>query len=104
MRFLVAAIALLFPLAGAVEEIPLRGIAWTTLSPDGKSLAFECLNDIWLAPSTGGEAVRVMKTPVREAYPLFSPDSGRIYFGSEVSGSVQLHSVKLDGSDLRIHT
>ena len=104
MRFLVAAIALLFPLAGAVEEIPLRGIAWTALSPDGKSLAFECLNDIWLAPSSGGEAVRVMKTPVREAYPLFSPDGGRIYFGSEVSGSVQLHSVKLDGSDLRIHT
>lgn len=104
MRFLSATIALLFPLAGAVEEIPLRGIAWTTLSPDGKSLAFECLNDIWLAPSTGGEAVRVMKTPVREAYPLFSPDGGRIYFGTEVSGSVQLHSVKPDGSDLRIHT
>jgi hypothetical protein len=56
MRFLLAAIPLLFPLSGAAEEIPIRGIAWPELSPDGKTLAFEWLNDIWLAPSTGGEA------------------------------------------------
>ena len=104
MRFLLAAIPLLFPLSGATEEIPIRGIAWPALSPDGKTLAFEWLNDIWLAPSTGGEAVRVLKTPEREAYPMFSPDGGRIFFGSEASGSVQLHSVKRDGSDARIHT
>lgn len=82
----------------------MRGIAWTALSPDGNSLAFEWLNDIWLAPSAGGEAVRVVKTPEREAYPIFSPDGGRIYYGCEVSGAVQLHSVKADGSDPRIHT
>ncbi len=45
-----------------------------------------------------------MKTPQREAYPLFSPDGGRIYFGSEARGAVQLHSVKPDGTDVRIHT
>lgn len=104
MRFLLAAIPLLFPLAAGAEEIPVRGIAWTAVSPDGGKLAFEWLNDIWLAPSTGGEAVRVLETPEREAYPIFSPDGGRIYFGSEASGAVQLHSVKTDGSDLRIHT
>jgi tricorn protease len=104
MRFLLAAILLLFPLSGTAKEIPMRGIAWTAISPDGQTLAFEWLNDIWLAPSAGGAAVRVMKTSEREAYPIFSPDGGRLYFGSEVSGSVQLHSVKPDGSDLRIHT
>jgi tricorn protease len=104
MRFLLAAIPLLFPLSGAAEEIPVRGIAWPALSPDGSALAFEWLNDIWLAPSAGGEAVRIVKSPAREAYPMFSPDGGRIYFGSQASGSVQLHSVKTDGSDPRIHT
>ncbi len=82
----------------------MRGIAWPALSSDGETLAFEWLNDIWLAPSAGGEAVRVLKSPEREAYPMFSPDGERIYFGSEASGSVQLHSVKTDGSDPRIHT
>ncbi len=104
MRFLLAAITFLSPLSGTAEEIPVRGIAWPALSPDGKTLAFEWLNDIWLAPTSGGEAVRVVKTPEREAYPMFSPDGGRIYFGSEASGAVQLHSVKSDGTDLRIHT
>jgi tricorn protease len=104
MRFLPVAILLLLPPAGVAAENPVRGIAWPALSPDGKTLAFEWLNDIWIAPSAGGEAVRVVKTPAREAYPKFSPDGGRIHFGSEESGSVQLHSVKIDGTDPRIHT
>lgn len=85
-------------------ETPVRGIAWPALSPDGGTLAFEWLNDIWLAPSAGGEAVRLTKTPEREAYPKFSPDGGRIYFGSEATGSVQMRSLKTDGSDPQSHT
>lgn len=104
MRFLLAVIPFLFPIYGIAAEIPVKGLARPALSPDGETLAFEWLNDIWLAPSTGGEAVRVMKTPTLETYPKFAPDGGRIYFGSEESGSVQLHSVKIDGTDLRIHT
>lgn len=104
MRFLLAAIPLLISIPGKAAETPVRGIAWLALSPDGKTLAFEWLNDIWTAPSAGGDAVRVVETPAREAYPKFSPDGGRIHFGSEESGSVQLHSVKIDGTDLRIHT
>ena len=104
MRFSLA----LFPILAAVHvsaaEIPVRGLAWPALSPDGRTLAFEWLNDIWLAPSAGGEAVRVTETPEREAYPKFSPDGARLYFGSEATGSVQLHSVNTDGTGLRIHT
>jgi tricorn protease len=104
MRFPLAPILLIFPISAFSAETPVRGIAWPALSPDGGTLAFEWLNDIWLAPSTGGEAVRVVKTPAREAYPKFSPDGGRIHFGSEESGAVQLHSVKIDGTDPLVHT
>lgn len=104
MRFPLA----LFPILAAVHvsaaEIPVRGLAWPALSPDGGTLAFEWLNDIWLAPSAGGEAVRVTETREREAYPKFSPDGARLYYGSEASGSVQLLSVKTDGTDPRTHT
>lgn len=104
MRFPMFLISLLVGVHAAAAEIPVRGLAWPTLSPDGKTLAFEWLNDIWLAPSAGGEAVRVTKTPEREAYPKFSPDGTRLYFGSAVTGSVQLHSLKNDGTDPQIHT
>lgn len=84
------------------EEVrEIRGMAWLALSYDGKTLAFEWLNDIWIAPSEGGEAVRIVKHAAREAYPKFSPDGGRLFFCSERTGSAQIFSVKLDGSDLR---
>lgn len=104
MRIFLAAIFLVFSISGNAAETPVQGIAWPALSPDGKSVAFEWLSDIWLAPSEGGEAVRVVKTPVREAYPKFSPDGARLYFGSDASGAVQLHSVKIDGTDQKVHT
>jgi tricorn protease len=104
MRELLLAILLLSSFRGIAGETPVRGIAWPALSPDGGTLAFEWLNDIWLAPSTGGEAVRVVGEPSREAYPKFSPDGERLYFGSERTGAVQVYSVRLDGSDLQMHS
>ncbi len=105
MRFFpLAVFLLLFLNLGNAAETPVRGIARPALSPDGATLAFEWLGDIWLAPSAGGEAVRALETPAQEAFPKFAPDGGRLYFSSEASGSMQLHSVKMDGSGLRIHT
>ncbi|WP_411825802.1 S41 family peptidase [Luteolibacter sp. AS25] len=101
MRSCFLALSLLFlNQAGGKEALKIEGLAWPALSPDGEQLVFEWLNDIWLAPSNGGEAVRVLKTDSREAYPKFSPDGKRIVFSSEKDGAPQLHSMKLDGSDL----
>jgi len=105
MRFLPVLLFLLFPSpSDAAGMTEIRAIAWPALSPDGETLAFEWLNDIWLAPSSGGEAVRVVKHDSREAYPKFMPDGERIVFSSERTGSAQIYSVKLDGSDLRQHS
>ncbi len=104
MRELLVVILLLSSIRGAAEDTPVHGIAWPALSPDGGTLAFEWLNDIWLAPSAGGEAVRVVGGSSREAYPKFSPDGERLYFGSERTGAVQVYSVRLDGSDLQVHS
>lgn len=79
-------------------------MAWPALSPDGEMLAFEWLNDIWLAPAKGGEAKRVVKHSSQSAYPDFTPDGKRLVFSSDRSGSVQIYSVKLDGRDLQKHS
>ncbi len=106
MRFLLSAILLFSSIHGlaAKGEAEIKGLAWPALSHDGKLLAFEWLNDIWIAPSEGGEAERIVKDPAREAYPKFTPDGERLVFSSERSGSAQILSVKTDGSDLKTHT
>lgn len=79
-------------------------MAWPALSHNGGKLAFEWLNDIWIAPGEGGEAIRITTDPARDSYPRFTPDGSRVVFSSERSGSMQVHSVKTDGSDPRQHS
>lgn len=92
---------------GAEERTEIRALAWPALSPDGKMLAFEWLNDIWMAPSRGGEAKRVVYDSARESYVNFTPDGKRLVFCSDRRGAMQIYSVKVDqsdGSDLQRHS
>lgn len=106
-KLLLLCLLCLFPLGSRANEVgkqPISGLAWPALSPDGREIAFEWLNDLWIAPSVGGEAKRIVKHPAREAYPQFTPDGKRLVFSSERSGSAQIYSVAVDGGDLRMHS
>ncbi len=105
MRFLAAAVIILLANFGkAAESTEIKGIVWSAVSPDGEKIVFEWLNDLWLAPSVGGEVSRLTNDTARDAYPKFSPDGNRLIYASEKTGSLQIHSMKLDGSDLKQHS
>lgn len=105
MRSTLLALALMLPFpAYAAGRTEINAMARPALSPDGGTLAFEWRDDIWLAPSQGGDAIRITTDPARDTYPKFTPDGKRIVFSSKRSGSAQIHSVKTDGSDLRQHS
>lgn len=105
MRFLAAAVIFFMVNFGeAAEPTEIKGMAWPALSPDGRTLAFEWLNDLWLVPSSGGAATRLIEHDAREAYPKFTPDGKRVVFSSERTGAAQIFSVNIDGSDLRQHS
>lgn len=105
MRFaLLSIFTCLIALERSEGRTEMNGIAWPSLSPDGKMVAFEWLNDLWVAPSDGGAAVRIVGDGSRDAYPKFTPDGKRIVFSSERSGSAQVYSVNLEGTDLRQHS
>ena len=57
------------------------------VSPDGKSIVFDMLGDIYTLPITGGTATPISRGIAFETHPRFSPDGNKILFTSDRSGS-----------------
>jgi tricorn protease len=83
--------------SAAANDNQIRLPRQARVSPDGESVAFSWQGDIWTAPSTGGEAVRLTIHPEEDSSPYFSPDGTRIAFVSSRSGGSQVHFVDRAG-------
>lgn len=71
------------------------------LSPDGKTLVFDLLGDIYSMPATGGKATVLRQGLAFEVQPRFSPDGAHILFTSDAGGGDNIWIMKPDGSDAR---
>ncbi|GGD70398.1 amidohydrolase family protein [Croceicoccus mobilis] len=72
------------------------------LSPDGRSIFFDVLGDIYRMPSGGGDAVPVLTGDAWERDPVLSPDGEWLAFISDRSGITNLWVSRPDGSDARM--
>ena len=79
----------------AKTDLPFKEVTITTesgtwmsvdVSPDGETLVFDMLGDIYTTPVAGGEATLVRGGPAIERHPRFSPNGEMIAFISDVSG------------------
>ena len=68
------------------------------LSPDGRTLVFELLGDLYTLPVTGGEATRVTSGQAYDMQPKYSPDGGRLVFVSDRDGAENLWIAEADGT------
>ncbi len=77
--------------------------SWIDLdvSPDGRTIAFALLGDIYTMPMTGGKPTRIAKGLAWEVQPRFSPDGRRIAFTSDRGGGDNIWLMNADGSDMR---
>ena len=66
----------------STDDKPVRGMSFPAISPDGKSICFSYLGDLWTVPSQGGRAVRLTVHEAHDAYPRYSPDGRWIAFAS----------------------
>ena len=74
---------------------------WLSLdvSPDGKTIVFELLGDIYTLPIEGGQAKLVDGGMAFDAQPKFSPDGKWIAFLSDREGMENVWIMKADGSE-----
>ena len=87
---------------------PTRTISFTTdegtwmsldVSPDGKTIIFDLVGDLYSMPFRGGEAKRITSGIALDSQPVFSPDGKMISFISDRGGSENLWVSDLDGSN-----
>ncbi len=74
---------------------------WMNLdvSPDGKTIVFDVLGDIYTIPKKGGKAMPLRTGLAWEVQPRFSPDGKYISFTSDAGGADNIWIMNTDGSN-----
>src|SRR5438309_8296738 len=60
-------------------------------------IAFVYAGDIWVAPKSGGDALRLSSPKGEETFPRFSPDGAQIAFSGNYDGNTDLYVVPATG-------
>ncbi len=93
------------------EGLPLqpeRTISFTTdrgswmsldVSPDGRTIVFDLLGDLYTLPIEGGKATRLTHGMAFDSQPRFGPDGKRILFVSDHSGGENVWIMDLETGD-----
>ena len=74
---------------------------WMSLdiSPDGKTIAFDLLGDIYTLPIEGGKATRITSGLAFDAHPKFSPDGKELLMISDRTGGPNAWILNLETRD-----
>lgn len=93
--FFTALLCLLSITTWAQDEI--KWLRASSISPDGKTIAFEYKGDLYTVGVNGGEARRLTSNPAYDGFPRFSPDGKWIAFTSERNGGMDVYIISPEG-------
>jgi Tol biopolymer transport system component len=69
------------------------------VSPDGQTIVFDLLGDLYTMPIAGGKAKAITSGLAFDAQPRFSPDGKKIVFVSDRSGGDNVWTLSVDLKD-----
>ncbi|MCH8020820.1 PD40 domain-containing protein [candidate division KSB1 bacterium] len=86
---------------GRTLEFTAEEGSWISLdvSPDGKTIVFDLLGDLYSMPITGGSATRLTSGMAYDVQPRFSPNGERVVFISDSSGSDNVWTLDLKSKE-----
>ena len=71
------------------------------VSPDGSTIVFDLLGDLYTVPLEGGDATPITSGMAFDWQPTFSPDGKTVLFGSDRSGGNNLWTLDLESEKTR---
>ena len=76
---------------------------WLSLdvSPDGRTIVFELLGDLYTLAIAGGTATRITSGPAFDSQPRYAPDGKHIVFLSDRSGAENIWICDADGKNAK---
>lgn len=79
----------------------IRGVRFLSLNPEGNRLAFGYQGDLWIVPTTGGQATMLTRHIEMEQNPVWSPDGKQIAFASNRFGNNDVFTIPVAGGEVR---
>ena len=75
--------------------------SWLSLdvSPDGRTIVFDFLGDLYTVPIEGGDAEQITSGLAFDSQPRYSPDGKKVLFESDRSGGENLWTIDLESGD-----
>jgi imidazolonepropionase-like amidohydrolase/Tol biopolymer transport system component len=96
------------PPGARIRQVPLNVSegTWMNLdvSPDGRTIAFDLLGDLYTMPISGGRPTRISSGLAWDMQPRFSPDGRLIAFTSDRGGGDNIWVMNADGTGARAIT
>lgn len=71
------------------------------ISPDGKTIVFGMMGDLYTMPFTGGKATRITEGMAYDVQPRYSPDGKSIVFSSDRSGNDNIWTMDLETKETK---
>ena len=90
-----------YSVAASRVDIDTAEGTWMNLdvSPDGQTIVFDFLGDIYRLPIAGGEAVNLTSSHAWDIQPRFSPDGSALAFTSDRAGGDNIWTMDISSGD-----